>query len=392
MKDFIADEKDLLWQVNQFIHDNPEIGFEEHQASDKMVQALRGAGFHVTYPTGGMPTAFQATLTNGSDRPHVAILAEYDALPGIGHGCGHNLIATSALATGLALAGIMPFISGRVSVIGTPAEEFLVGGGKVCLIEHGIFDDIDVAMMAHPFNWNLLGLRFLAVNEISVRFDGKSSHAAADPYLGVNAFDAVQLTFTAISFLRQQLRPDTRVHWGELEVSGAKNVIPDSSSTVIDVRAGDNHYVEEVTAKVLNCIKGAALMTGCKADYKVSKGYQAPRLNLPLEELYRRNLKLLGVELDETPPGTGVGSTDMGNVSQIVPAIHPFFKITGGVPVHSPEFCHAASTLEAFEASLKAAEALALTAIDLLKDSTMLQRVKDAFRNGVASGSVYQMV
>jgi len=379
IKDYIESIRSQLLEVSTYIYNNPEVGFEERKASRRLVEVLKKHGFTVTYPACGVETAFQAITRGETERPHIAILAEYDALPGLGHACGHNLIATAALGAGLAVAQVISSLRGRLSVIGTPAEETLTDSGKMRLIAAGMFNDVDGAMIVHPHGNTWLGKPFLAVDEVSVRFNGKSSHAASAPHLGINAYDAMQLTFTGISFLRQQLRQDARVHWGDLEVRGAKNVIPDACSATLCVRALDDLYTKEVMDKVLNCIRGAVLMTGCTADYRISEGFRAMKYNRPMEACFGEHLRRLGVTIDELPQHGRAGSTDMGNVSRVVPSIHPFFKIMDGVAPHTPEFLEASKTEAAFEATLTAAKAMAMTVVDLLSDPGLMEQVKKEF-------------
>ncbi len=375
----IKSNRSELLEVSRYIYDNPEVGFEERKASRRLVEVLKKHGFTVTYPAGGVETAFQATIRGQAERPHVAIMAEYDALPGLGHGCGHNLIATAALGAGLAVTQVISSLKGRLSVMGTPAEETLTDSGKMRLIAAGLFNDVDGALIVHPHGNTWLGKPFLAVDEVSVRFSGKSSHAASSPHLGINAYDAMQLTFTGISFLRQQLRQDARVHWGDLEVRGAKNVIPDACSATICVRALDDLYTTEVVNKVVNCVKGAALMTGCTPDHRISQGFRAMKYNRPMEACFGQHLGRLGVAIDELPQQGRAGSTDMGNVSKVVPSIHPFYKIMDGVAPHTPEFLEASKTEGAFEATLTAAAAMAMTVVDLLSNPGLMEQVKKDF-------------
>jgi len=258
-------------------------------------------------------------------------------------------------------------------------------------LQAGLFNNIDAAMMAHPHGNTWLDKPFLAVDEVSVRFLGKSSHAASTPHLGVNAHDAVQLTFIGLSFLRQQLRQDTRIHWGDLKVSGAKNVIPDSSSATICVRALTDEYTEELREKVIRCIQGAALMTGCRAEYERSEGFRAMKYNRCLNALFGENLHRLGKPLDELSPYGLAASTDMGNVSKTIPSLHPFFKIKEGIAPHTIEFREAANTEVAFEASLIAAQAMAKTAFDLLSTPELLRQVRKDFE-GDRSMSINDMI
>jgi metal-dependent amidase/aminoacylase/carboxypeptidase family protein len=247
------------------------------------------------------------------------------------------------------------------------------------LLKAGLFNDIDVAMMVHPHGNTWLDRPFLAVDEVSVRFLGKSSHAASSPHLGINAYDAIQLTFIGLSLLRQQLRQDARIHWGDLKVTGSKNVIPDASSATINVRALDDKYTKEVRGKVVNCIKGAALMTGCTADYEVTEGYRTMKYNRHMNRLFGENIRSLGVVIDELPKHGEAASTDMGNVSLVVPSIQPFFKIKDGVTPHTVEFREAAGTEAAFEAMLIATQAMAKTAFDLLSHPEFLTQVRRDF-------------
>jgi len=371
--------KEELREVCRFIYEHPEVGFEERDSSARLAQVLKEHGFEVRQPVAETETAFVASRSSGDERPHLAFLAEYDALPDLGHGCGHNLIATAALGAGLALARLLPEIGGTVSVMGTPAEELLTDSGKRRMIRAGLFEGLDAVLMAHPHTKNLISSPFLAINEVSVRFLGKSAHAAAMPHLGVNAYDAVHLTLTGLSLLRQQLRSDARVHWGDIKVSGAKNVIPDLASVVINVRASDDEYTEELTRKAVNCVKGAALMTGCQAEYDAHQGYKAVRSNRVLEEVLAANMGRLGVKLDEPTRYGGSGSTDLGDVSQVVPAIHPMFKITRPMALHSPEFCRASGQDKAFEAALTMAKALAMTGAMCLSEPEVLRRVREDF-------------
>ena len=375
----LSELKGQIIDTGRYIFERPETALEEHQAAARLVEVLREHGFEVTEKAGGLETAFIASKKGGGDGPHVAFLAEYDALPGLGHACGHNLIASCALAAGLALAKALPDFKGVISVFGTPAEESVAGSGKMAMLEAGCFEGVDLCLMAHPGQSTWLGMPFLGVNHIKFSFKGAPAHAAGAPYQGVNAYDAVQLTFTGMSFLRQQLRQDARVHWGAVQVPSAINVIPDFASAEIGVRATDNAYTEYLTQKALDCIKGAALMTGCEADYQVIQAYQAIKVNQTILGLVERELEEMGVTADPANPYGQPGSTDLGNVSQKVPAIHPLYKITGRGAPHTEEFRAAANTDEAYEATLKMASALAKAAAQIVLDEKLLARVKQEF-------------
>lgn len=374
---FMEDNRKLLKELNHYIHSNPELGFEEKKASIKLVEVLEGQGFSVSTGAASMETAFVAS--KGEGRPHVAFLAEYDALPELGHACGHNLIATVAVAAGLALADALGDFEGKISIMGTPAEEVLINSGKMQMLEQGLFDDVDVVLMAHPAHHTWLGDPFLAAHKIQFSFKGRPAHAAGLPYQGINAYDAVQLTFTGLNFLRQQFRQDARVHWGEVHVPAAMNVIPEFASAVIGVRATDNEYTDELTEKAINCIKGAALMTGCEAEYEIIPGYQAVKSNRVLDKITAGHLARFGIEIEEPSPYGRPGSTDLGNVSQKIPSIHPLFKIADAAP-HTVEFCAAAGTDEAFGVALTMAKALALTGAECLLEPETLAQVKEEFK------------
>ena len=339
---FIDSIRNELFEVNRFIYENPEVARKEYKSSRRLVETLARCGFKVTMPAAGLETAFSASQLSGEERPHVAFMCEYDAVPEQGHGCGHNLIAVSSLAAGLAVAHLLGEIKGKVTVLGTPAEEAIALSGKVAMIRAGLFREMDLATCAHPFTKTFLGQRALSINEMKVNFAGRSAHATASPHLGVNASDALQLTLTGLSFMRQQLRPDARIHWGEIKIGGPRNNIPEASSVVICLRASDAGYSKELVEKAANCAKGAALMTGCQVDYEIVEGYQSFKLNPTLDRMMTGYMQSMGFVMDE-PPRFGLsGSSDSGNVSQVVPGTHPMFKIADEIAIHSREFCLAA--------------------------------------------------
>jgi len=368
-----------LADVNRFIFEHPEVAMNEKKSSSKLVEVLKKYGFNVETPACGMETAFVADVSSGTEKPHIAFVAQYDALLDLGHACGHNLCASASLGAALGLAEFLSRLNGRVSVIGTPSEEVLASSGKLKMIAEGIFQDVDVAIATHPHSRTLLAERFLAINQISVRFKGKSTHAGDTPHLGKNAYDAVQLTFIGLSFLRQQLRQDARVHWGEVEINGPMNVIPDAASAKIGLRASDDIYTEEITRKAVNCIQGAALMTGCEAEYETLEGYRSFKINPTIVEEFRSNLEKLEIPEDDPPEFGRGGSTDMGNISQVVPAIYPLFKITDNDPPHSSTFCSASGTDAAFEMMMKMSKAMAATGARCLGDTEFVTQIRKDF-------------
>jgi amidohydrolase len=373
--EFIDSIRGELTEVNRFIYENPELGSEEFKCSRKLAATLARRGFDVIMPTAGLETAFSATRSTGEDRPHVAFMCEYDAVPGQGHGCGHNLIATSSLGAGLAVSELLGRIRGKVTVLGTPSEEVSGKSGKVAMIRAGLFQGMDLALCCHPFTETFLGQRALSINELRVRFAGRAAHATANPYMGINAGDALQLTLTGLSFLRQQLRPDARIHWGDIQIAGPKNNIPEESSLTLCLRSSESAYGAELVEKAVNCAKGAALMTGCQVDYEKVEGYQSFKLNPTLDRVMTESMLRSGMVMDE-PPRFGLnGSSDSGNVSQVVPGTHPMFKIAGGIAIHSREFCQAAGSKSAFEKAITMAKCLAMTAVRVMADPEIRRQV-----------------
>ncbi|MCS6801210.1 MAG: M20 family metallopeptidase [Chloroflexota bacterium] len=359
------------------IHDHPELNFEERFAHALLTDFLHDAGFHVERGAYGLPTAFRASVGEGS--PCVAVLCEYDALPEIGHACGHNLIAAAGVAAGLALKAAAP--AGTVVVLGTPAEEG--GGGKVVMLERGAFDGVDVAMMVHPAPGHSAWPNVIGVEALEAQFFGRSAHAAMAPHEGVNALDAMVLAFNAVALLRQQLPPDTRVH-GVITRGGTKpNIIPDHTAAELYVRARHPHELDRLKERVVACFDGAARATGCRLEVRwPGPRFRDLRTNDPLAARYVSHLEALGVTVPprgDNPLDRMLLSTDMGNVSYAVPAIHPLFRIETEGGNHTPAFAEAARSMEAHRAMLLAATAMAETAFDCFVDPALLNQARAAF-------------
>jgi amidohydrolase len=382
-----------LKDTADWIHAHPEIGHQEVQAAARLSDLLRSAGFPVEMGTAGMATAFKADVPGSSGpRPRVAILAEYDALPGLGHGCGHNLIGTSAIGAGLALKDVMGDLPGSVWVLGTPAEESAApnSGGKVHMVNAGVFEDVDAAIMFHPGTETVMTLdRSLAARGFEFFFHGRAAHAAGAPEEGINALDAVVMLYNAISMLRQQVRSDVRIHGIILSGGAAANIIPDYAAIRYRTRADDTEYLAEVVERVIACAEGAAKATGCRLEWtEYMPGYENTMPNSVLLDLMVANLRNLGLTVNTTRKRTGKGSTDFGNVSRQVPGIEARIGITEqvDVPGHSVPFREAAGSERGREAMLNAAKSLAMTAIDLLGDPDNLKRARAVFeadRNGL---------
>lgn len=367
-----------LFQISEFLYNNPETAYEEFKACAYLSEFLKKHNFAVEIGIGGLPTAFLAQPTVAQKkRPIVAFLAEYDALPGIGHGCGHNLIAAASIGAALALKRYLDKISGSLVVVGTPAEEG--GGGKIILAEAGIFSGIDVAMMWHPGRLNLPGEEMLGRIKFKGEFFGRAAHASVSPDKGINALEALIMAYNNINALRQTLPSDVRIHGIITNGGEAPNVIPPYSSCLFYVRAATRAYLQEVFKKVENCFAAAALASG--AGYKIEiipPSFDPMKRNQPLEETVRRNMELLGISIDKDDGRRG--SSDIGNLSFYLPVIHPSLAIvdpeTAG---HSPLFAEATMQERGKRAMLNAAKILAMTAYDYVSSRGLQEEVRKAF-------------
>ena len=380
--DRVADE---LVATSRFLHQHPELAYEEREAAQRLTALLKGRGFEVIEGAGGLPTAFLARA--GVERPSatIAFLAEYDALPSLGHACGHNLIAAGSIGAALALEPFLTALGGQVQVIGCPAEER--GGGKIALVKAGLFAGIDAALLVHPSNKNEIFKCALAMRALQVEFFGKSSHAAAAPHLGINALDAVLLSFTNLNALRQQLRGDARIHGIITDGGRAPNIIPEYAAARFYIRALDLDYLHDLHRRVVACLEGAAKATGARVViHDEGDEYHPMRFNRALGRLFQTNLEALGEQVEQTPEDQELGSTDVGNVSQVVPTIQPTIALTDRPEVvcHTVAFAEAAGGPAGDRALLLAAKTLAMTAVDLFADPTCLRRVREEFGKDVS--------
>jgi len=370
-----------LVELSLRIHANPEIAFEEHESAAALTGFLEANGFAVERGICEISTAFRATA--GSGEPRIAILAEYDALPGVGHGCGHNIIGTASCAAGIALRPLIQEMGGTLMVIGTPAEE--AAGGKVYMAARGAFEGLECAIMVHPGNRNTAVAFALACLELDVEFHGKAAHAAARPEAGLNALDAMVAAFVNIGLLRQQIRDSARIHGIITEGGQAVNVIPHHTAAKLLIRSEDDEYMDNVLkAKVLGCFEGAAVATGCELKYRWGEDsrYKAMRTNHALADAYRANAEALGRQVVDQESHRSMGSTDMGNVSTIVPAIHPSIAIAPQhVPVHTVAFRELAASEAGHQGLIDSAKVLAMTAIDVLVDGELRKRMREEFRS-----------
>jgi len=370
----VDSKKSELVELSKDIHCNPELGFKEEKAKKWLGDFLSDSGFKVN-EINKYPTAFKAVYGHG--KPVIALLAEYDALPDLGHACGHNIIAVTAVGAAVASKCAVDDLGGQVVVIGTPAEELT--GGKILLVEEGVFKGLDAAMLIHPGSKNLATVKALACATLQVEFTGKAAHAAGYPEAGINALDALILSYNAINALRQHIKDGSRIHGIITNGGSAANIVPDYASAIFLVRSETKEYLAELQNKVINCFNGAALATGAKFKYKVSgQVYQPMKNNQILAGLLMNNMKSLGRDVMLYDPNYGFGSTDMGNVSQVVPAIHPEIAISNS-NVHTEEFAAAAVSDEGMKGLLDGAKAMGMTVVDLLGDPGNIEAIKKEF-------------
>jgi amidohydrolase len=365
-----------LLTLSHRIHDNPELKFEEVQASGWLAELLSAEGFSAEKPYCELPTAFEATAGSGALR--IAICAEYDALPGVGHACGHNIIATAAAGAGIAAAAIADEIGATVSVVGTPAEEG--GGGKIVILERGGFDQFHAAMMVHPAPMDVANMPYLAAQRLEVRYTGKASHASSFPEKGINAADAITVAQVSIGLLRQHLRATDRVHGIVIKGGDAPNVVPSDTSAIYSVRARTIDHLEDVRSKVYRCFEAGALATGCQLEViEGERAYAEVRNDPDMLASYKANAEALGRTFMEIEPSRlerTAGSTDMGNVSLKIPSIHPSIGINSWPAVnHQPEFAAHGVTPDGDRAVYDGALAMAWTIIDIATDEAVRSRL-----------------
>lgn len=351
--------------INQWMYDHPEVAFEEHDTSARLVGFMAGHGLTVEHPAYGLETAFAARV--GAAGPEVIICAEMDALPTVGHACGHNIIATSAAGAGAALAPLADELGIKVTVLGTPAEEKM--GGKVDLINAGAFAGASASMMVHPANRDVVDPNVLGVRHIDVEFHGKDSHAALAPQLGINALDAFVQAYVNVSTLRQAFYPTDKIHGIITQGGDAPNIIPSYTRSSWYVRAATRDRLGELYGRVMACFEAAAVATGCSWNVEqMGHPFEDMVSNPVMVELFATNAAALGRTMGRgaaEEPGAA-GSTDMGNVSHVVPSIHPFLTINPGDAVnHQPEFAAHTVTADGRRAIRDGALAMAWTVIDL---------------------------
>lgn len=376
-----------LIEVSHAIHARPELAFHEVEAAKLLTSRIEAAGLAVTRGAFGLPTAYASSF-GPEGKPEVAILSEYDALPGIGHSCGHNIIATTGLGASLALAKLGARLPGRVRYLGTPAEER--GGGKELMARKGAFDRLDAAMMVHPAGIDLITMPCICVSEVVVAYKGKSAHASAIPHAGVNALDALITAYQSIAQLRQHIKPTERIHGIVTKGGNAPNIVPDDTEGFFYVRAANAEELAALKKRVQACFEAGALATGCTVEIKWAMAdYLDLKTSMPIARSYETNMNALGRDffpLEKLPAGSA-GSTDMGNVSHRVPSIHPMISCAPpNVVIHNPEFARWAGGELGDKACIDGAKALAMTALDYMTDAGLRQAARDEFA-ATADGS-----
>ncbi|WP_342602944.1 M20 family metallopeptidase [Peribacillus sp. FSL E2-0159] len=367
------------------IHAHPELSFHEYQAAKWLIEPLKKAGFSIEKGVANLETSFRATWEGHSGGPTIAILAEYDALAGLGHGCGHNIIGTSAIGAALALKDAHPDLPGKIVVLGTPAEE--EGGGKIMMVEDGIFDDVDVAMMCHPQKQSMVLRGGLACVDASFKFYGKASHASSAPEKGISALDAVINTFVAVNSLRQFFKDDVRIHGIITKGGDATNVVPAYCEAEFLLRASTVEELKVVREKVYAAARHATEAIGARIEITEGLIYAERNNNKALAALFKDNLEMLGEVVCDPPAKGGIGSSDIGNVGQVTATIHPYIKITDDAITHTPEFVQAAASERGMIGLNKAAKALAMTAYEVCMNPQLLQEIREEFEGWKANKS-----
>jgi amidohydrolase len=388
VKDRLAQEverrADVLLEISHSIHEHPELCFQEHHAADLLAGVLEDEGFDVERGAAGMDTAFVAKAGDG-DGPTIGVFCEYDALPEIGHACGHNVIGAAGLGAGLAAATVAADLGGRVVVLGSPAEEG--GGGKVFLREGGALDDLDAAMMIHPADGDLKAMNVIAIQQVHVQYHGQAAHAAAFPHKGRNALDAAVLGYINVAALRQHIRPTERIHGIFTDAGDKPNIVPKYAAAEWYVRSPTLRLLQGLKERVMHCLEAGASASGCTMEHEWQDPAYADMIDNPvLVDLFSANAERTGRHLADPALAAGVvGSTDMGNVSYLVPSIHPMLAVApAGVSIHTPEFTAFARGEDGDRAVLDGARAMAMTVADLWMDPSRVEAAKASFDEAVA--------
>lgn len=383
IQDAVDKRDDQLREIAQRIHSHPELAFEEYKAVNWLTKPLEESGFNVKKGVADLETSFIATWEGEPGGPTIGLLAEYDALPDIGHACGHNIIGTSAVGAALSLKDSFPNLQGKIKVIGTPAEED--GGGKILMAEGGVFDDLDIAMMCHPKNSSMVIRGGLACVTSVFKFFGRESHASSAPEYGISALDAMINSFIAINSLREYMEDDVRIHGIITNGGSAPNIVPGYCEATFIIRALTTEKLHELKEKVYQAARGSASAVGVKCEIEEGLIYAERNDNTALANIFKEQLEVMGVEVNDPPKKGGIGSSDIGNVSQITPTIHPYIKI-GDAYNHTRQFTQDAISEEGMKGLNLASKALAMTAYELCVNTSALEKVHEEFNGWKISG------
>jgi amidohydrolase len=383
----VDEKRPVLEDIARYLYVNPELGSEEFKAFAKITKVLEDHGFDVEKGVYDMPTAFVASFKGKKAGPKVAVLCEYDALPGVGHGCGHDLIAASAVGAGIAASKAMAELDGEILVIGTPAEEGHgpSGGSKVIMADKGLFDDISGVVMLHPASAWGVGSQALGISKCNMVFKGQTSHAAASPHLGRNALNAATLAYTATHMLRQEARRDANlvIHGIITEGGIANNIIPDRAVLSFGVRSSDQEYLDEMVDKVARCGEGAAHAMGVEVEIEKGRFYSSKKLNHPMIKTLWQNYVDLGAPVDDWEESVNrmpMASTDYGDVSQVAPSAGSYIGIAPAeTPGHSIQLADASMTKKGLDAMILGTKALGMTLVELLAKPEILVEAKEYF-------------
>ncbi|MBP2636270.1 MAG: amidohydrolase [Firmicutes bacterium] len=375
--------KEALWELSHKIHKNPELGFQEEQAVKWQTELLKQHGFHIQVPFAGLDTSYKATFAGKGKGPKIAFLAEYDALKGLGHACGHNLIAAMSVGAAIGLSKLIHKLDGEIIVLGCPGEEG--GKGKVIMLNNGGFDDIDFAMMIHPATRNLIGRGGLASSVLDVEFFGKAAHSK-EPAEGINALTAIINTFTGIDTVRQLWRDDSRINGIIVSGGTAPNIIPEYASARFTVRAKTSKYLLKMIEDIKKVTEAAGLITGARPNVKVGLVSTERYSNSVMGKTIQANMKELGIAMEYPPQGLAVGSSDFGNVSMTVPAIHEYLAIAPlSVKNHTKQMAEAAISKDADEVLIKGAKGLAMTGYDILYNEDLRDQIRFEFQKTITT-------
>ncbi|TGE33056.1 M20 family metallopeptidase [Desulfosporosinus sp. Sb-LF] len=382
IKEFFKDQAKFLrkevWEVALQIGEHPELGYKEYFASEVLCRFLQKHGFEVKRGIAEVETAFLARYSGARPGPRIAFLAEYDALPGVGHGCGHNLIGAASAGAAVILSKSLE-IPGEILVIGSPAEE--TSGAKVTLVEKGIFENVDAAIMFHPGSQNVPIISSLALDALEFTFHGRAAHAVAASNFGINALDAMINFFVGINALKKQISPNMKINGIISEGGNVPNIVPDRTVARFYLRAQKRKDLDELRELVIRCAEGAASMVSAEMTWKKFEfSYDEMHTNVTLAGCFMKNLQEMGINYI-APPQTAMGSVDMGNVSRAVPSIHPYLTLGTGTEIpHTRDFAQAALSSDGERLVMLAMQTLALTGWDVLNDKKLLQRIKKEFR------------